>query len=226
MVNPLTYKIRTKKLGVLIKDARLAAGKTMKDCAKIIGQSARQISNFERGEKSPSLPELEALAFYLEVPIEGFFNRETLLSSRAEKISEANMKKLVSLREKIVGARLKQARLNADIPLNEFADSVKITPHRLKSYEDGNSSIPIVELEGMLKYLGIRIEQFFDAEGIIGRWAAEQRAIQAFMELPKETRDFVTKPVNKPYIEIAKKMSGMSVEKMRAIGEGLLDITL
>ena len=34
------------------------------------------------------------------------------------------------------------------------------------------------------------------------------------------------KPVNLPYLEIAQRLSGLSVEKLRAMAEGLLDITL
>jgi hypothetical protein len=67
---------------------------------------------------------------------------------------------------------------------------------------------------------------FFDREGLIGRWAEQQRFIHAFLDLPTEMQEFVTKPVNGPYLEIALKLSGMSVEKLRALGEGLLDITL
>ena len=63
MVNPLALKIRTKKLGVLLRDARLSCGKSMKDCGEAIGISNSRIGSFERGEKAPSLPELEALAF-------------------------------------------------------------------------------------------------------------------------------------------------------------------
>ena len=226
MVNPITLKIRTKKLGVLIKDARLASGKSMKDCADVIGVSARQITIFERGDKSPSLPELEILAFYLEVPLMQFWSQDILMINREERVATSNLKRLVSLREKIVGAKLKQARTAVDMGLKELADSVGITSHRLKSYESGDNPIPLVVLEGMAAHLNLPIEHFFDKEGVVGKWASEQRAIQNFLELPPEMQSFVTKPVNLPYLEIGKKLSGMSVEKLRILAEGLLDITL
>lgn len=226
MVNPITLKIRTKKLGVLLKDARLAAGKNMKDCANVIGVSSRQMASFERGEKSPSLPELEVLAFYLEVPLMHFWSQDSLLINREERVAASNLKRLVSLRGRIVGAKLKQARTAVDMGLKELADSVGITTHRLKSYESGDNPIPLPELEGMATHLNIPFEQFFDKEGVVGRWASQQSAIQSFLELPQEMQAFVTKPVNSPYLEIAQKLSGMSVEKLRALAEGLLDITL
>jgi transcriptional regulator with XRE-family HTH domain len=226
MVNPITLKIRTKKLGVLIKDARMAAGKSMKDCAEVIGVSSRGIGAFERGDKSPSLPELEVLAFYLEVPLTHFWSQDSLLINREERVTASNLKRLVSLRERIVGAKLKQARTASEMNLRELAGSVGITTNRLKTYESGERSIPLPELEGMAAHLSLPIEQFFDEEGAVGRWASKQRAIQGFLDLPDETQAFVTKPVNLPYIEIAHRLSGMSVEKLRALAEGLLDITL
>ena len=47
-----------------------------------------------------------------------------------------------------------------------------------------------------------------------------------FIELPIELQEFILKPVNQPYLEIAQKLSRMSVDKMRDVAEGLLDITL
>ena len=36
---------------------------------------------------------------------------------------------------------------------------------------------------------------------------------------------FVCKPVNRPYLELAMKLSGMSTDKLRSVAEDLLDIT-
>jgi len=226
MVNPITLKIRTKKLGVLIKDARLAAGKSMKDCAKVLGVSSRQISSFECGEKAPSLPELEVLAFYFDVPIDHFYTQGSLLYNREERVATTNLIRLISIRGKIVGARLKQARVDGDMGIKELAESVGISNDRLRSYENGKVSIPLPELEGMAGHLDVPVEKFFDKEGIIGKWSEQKIAVQGFLDLPKELQEFVTRPVNMPYLEIAQKLSGMSVERLRTLAEGLLEITL
>ena len=36
---------------------------------------------------------------------------------------------------------------------------------------------------------------------------------------------FVSQPVNSPYIELARKLSAMSTERLRSVAENLLDIT-
>jgi len=41
-----------------------------------------------------------------------------------------------------------------------------------------------------------------------------------------DLQEFILKPVNQPYLELAQKLSQMSVDKMRDVAEGLLDITL
>jgi transcriptional regulator with XRE-family HTH domain len=226
MVSLGTVKLRAKKIGVLIKDARLSAGKSMKDCANVIGVSSSRISAFERGDKTPSLPELEALAYYLEMPLENFWSSDMQLRSKFEEDRSANLDRLVALRTRVVGVLLRKARIDADITLTELAETVDITTRRLKSYEAGNREIPLPELEVMANHLDLSIDYFRDEEGIIGKWSRENKSIQQFLDLPPDMQDFVTTPLNLPYLEIAEHLSGMSVEKLRALAEGLLEITL
>ncbi len=69
----LAISILSKKMGVLLRVARTRRGETKKSCGDVIGVSSRTISKFESGEKSPSLPELEVLAYYLDLPLENFW---------------------------------------------------------------------------------------------------------------------------------------------------------
>jgi transcriptional regulator with XRE-family HTH domain len=226
MVNPITLKIRAKKLGVLIKDARLAAGKSMKDCAAATGVSIERVRAFERGEKPPSLPEVEVLAFFLNAPLEHFWSQESRSGDLEKRVESSNLHRLVPLRQRILGVLLKKARTDAGLSLKALAESVGITTRRLKSYETGEKPIPLPELEGMASPLGLPIEHFRDESGVVGEWASQQQVVSQFLNLPPELQEFVTKPVNIPYLEIAHRLSGLSVEKLRTMAEGLLDITL
>jgi hypothetical protein len=69
------------------------------------------------------------------------------------------------------------------------------------------------------------MEEFFDQKGPIGKRRAEQTAVRLFLELPPQLQEFVCKPVNKPYLVLASRLSELSVEKLRAVAEGLLEIT-
>ncbi len=61
--------------------------------------------------------------------------------------------------------------------------------------------------------------------GAVGVWNAQQRAMQNFLALPLELQLFIAKPVNRPYLDLAVRLNDMSVEKLRAVAEGLLEIT-
>lgn len=217
--------IRSKKLGVLIRDARTTARRSTKECAEAIGMKVGMFHAYEEGRKSPSLPELETLVYYLDLPIDHFWSRETK-SDLPLPIETLDLPKLVAVRQRKIGALLRQERTNASVSIRNLAHETGITGARIKAYELGERPIPLPELEILVTALGGRIESFFDHNGPIGQWLTNEEAIQNFLELPEELREFASKPVNLPYLELAMKLSSMSKDKLRSVAEDLLDITL
>jgi len=217
--------IRSKKLGVLIRDARTTARRSIKECAEAVGLKTGMFRAYEEGRKSPSLPELEALVYYLDLPIDHFWSKETK-SNTPLPIETLDLSKLVAVRQRKIGALLRQERTNASISIRNLAHETGITGARIKAYELGERPIPLPELEVLVTALGGRVESFFDRNGPIGQWMTSEEAIQNFLELPEELREFASKPVNRPYLELAMKLSSMSKDKLRSVAEDLLDITL
>ena len=76
-MNNAQITIREKKLGLLIRDARMAERRSIKECADAIGVKPGLFRAYEEGRRSPSLPELETLVFYLKLPITQFWGKET-----------------------------------------------------------------------------------------------------------------------------------------------------
>lgn len=216
--------IRTKKLGVLIRDARLTARRSVQECAEAIGVRKSIFRSFEDGERSPSLPELEALVFFLDMPLEHFWGRQ-IKSAAPSPQKNINLPRLLPLRQRKIGALLRQERLNASISIRNLAAKTGITGSRIKAYELGERPIPLPELELLISTLGGRIEAFFDRNGPIGQWMLSEEAVQHFLDMPAELREFVALPVNRPYLELARKLSNMSRDKLRSVAEDLLDIT-
>lgn len=68
--------LRQKLIGVQLRLARQKAEKTQKDCAEFLGVSPRLISEYEYGRRDIPLVELEALAEYLDAPLEMFLDFE------------------------------------------------------------------------------------------------------------------------------------------------------
>ena len=123
--------LRSKTLGVLIKDARLASRMSIKECAEAIGVSSGSFSSYESGKKSPSLPELEVLAFLLNISISHFWGTESISDNEAP-IEKLDLPRLVSVRQRMIGALLRQERLKASISMKALAKEVNIPKSRIK----------------------------------------------------------------------------------------------
>jgi len=225
MDTPSPIALRAKKLGVLIRDARLAARRSPEECARAIGVTRGVLRAYEEGYRAPSLPELETLAYFLKLPMEHFWGRSAV-SDEVPQVEPLDLPQLVQLRQRIIGALLRQERNNASLSISVVAQETGIPASRIKAYELGERAIPLPELEALVTALASRIETFFDQSGPVGKWMAEQRSMKQFMDLPPELQAFVSQPVNRPYLELAVKLSSMSSEKLRSVAEGLLDITL
>lgn len=224
-MNNAQITIRGKKLGLLIRDARMAERRSIKECAEAIGVKAGVFRAYEEGRRYPSLPELEALVYFLKIPISQFWGNETR-SDAPPPLEPQDISRLIALRQRMIGALLRQERINANISIRNLASATGISQAKLKAYELGERPISVPELESILNVLGSRIETFFDQSGPIGEWMTSQRAMQKFLELPEEIRNFICQPVNRPYVELAMKLNELSREKLRSVAEGLLDITL
>lgn len=224
MDHKLAIDIRTKKLGVLMRDARLEAGESMKSCGDILGKSGRVISRYESGEDALSLPELEILAYFLDVPLDRFWGEEARSEVSSLKKVEP-VRERVEIRQRWIGARLRQVREELELTMKEIAETLEITLYRLRSYEMGEFPIPLPELEAMLGIYKLPLDDFMDRGGPIGTWAQEKRNVEEFLELPLDMQQFVIKPIHQPYLEIARKLSEMNVDDLRRIAESLLEIT-
>ena len=216
--------IRTKKLGVLIRDARLSARRSVQECAEAIGVRTGIFRAYEEGSRSPSLPELETLVYYLDLPLDHFWSKE-IKSASVPRHQHLDLHRLLAVRQRKVGALLRQERMNASISIKNLANSTGIASSRIKAYELGERAIPLPELEVLVHTLGGRIESFFDRSGPIGQWLISEETVKDFLEMPVELRQFVATPVNRPYLELAMKLSSMSRDKLRSVAEDLLDIT-
>jgi len=217
--------IREKKLGLLIRDARVAERRNVKECADAIGVKPGIFRAYEEGRRAPSLPELEALVFFLKIPITQFWGNETV-SDAPEPLNSEDITRLIALRHRMIGALIRQERTNANMSIRHLSAETGIPQSRLKAYELGERTVSVPELESILTVMGSRIENFFDQSGPVGEWMTAQFSMKKFMDLPSDVQDFICQPVNRPYLELAMKLSSMSKDKLRSVAEGLLDITL
>jgi transcriptional regulator with XRE-family HTH domain len=223
-INPLAHIIRAKKLGVLIYDARLASRRSVQDCAQAIGVTNERFQEYESGSQPPSLPEIEVLAYYLNIPLDHFWSHLSVSENLTDH-QVAHVDRLIQLRQRMIGATLRQVRSQANLSPKEVAERAGISESELQDYELGLKPVPLSVLESLITVLSSHIDYFKDQRGPVATWMNQQRSTQQFLELPVELQEFVSKPVNRPYIELAMRLSELSVEKLRAVAEGLLEIT-
>jgi transcriptional regulator with XRE-family HTH domain len=221
----LAINILSKKMGVLLRTARTQRGESKISCGEVIGTSARMISKYESGEKSPSLPELEVLAFFLDVPLESFWEDISPIDHNKMEALK-NLEQRMELRNLKIGASLKKFRKEAKLSMKDISDRIGLTTYRIKSYENGKFAVPVAELNALLRLYERELGELVVDTGPISDWLHARTASAEFVKLPRDLQDFVLKPINLPYLEIAQKLSLMSVDKMRDVAEGLLDITL
>src|SRR5882672_5615209 len=159
MADKKSLTLRAKIIGVLLRDARLAAAKTPTDCGNLLGISASAYSAYELGKKSLSLPDLELLSYYLEIPLEHFWGDE-IRSTAPERAADVNSDELIRLRHRIIGLKIRQARLANGVALKELAAAIDVPTSRIKSYEFGEFAITVPELETLAWVLGLKIDHF------------------------------------------------------------------
>lgn len=219
----LAITLRARKIGVLLRSARLAAGKSPEQCAQAIGTSSSTIEAYELGENSPTLPELEALAYYLNTPLTYFWGREVGLANKPENVVN-DPQLLFRLRNHIIGIILRQARQEAGLSQEDVADRAGIIADKVDAYELGEQPIPLPELEVLANAVNRPLKHFQDGHGAIGSWIRQKQALLAFVDYSPELQDFISNPANRPYLELAQRLSVISLDQLRGLAEGIMEI--
>lgn len=218
--------IRRKILGVALRQAREEAGKTVKDCAALLGIPPARYRAYETGRRDLTLPELEALAWFFRRPLSALLEPDRASAPSEGDGSTEVIPELLPLRHRVIGLILRQARERAGKSLREVAGFLGCTPRRIRAYESGERPIPLVELELLAAHLGVSLTEFYDVDSPIGQAVLLLDQIQQFRTLPPEVRAFVVSPVNLPYLRLAMRLAELPADRLRHIAEDLLEITL
>ncbi len=212
---------RAKVLGDLIQKARLFAHRSVADCAEALIVTPDVYEKMETGDTPVSLPDLEALAVYLQVPMGYFWGTDQLPDSK-----ETDYKNFVSLRHKLIAVNLRRLRLQQKKSADDLAQLLDMDTAQIEAYESGETSIPFLYLELLSKELEVSLNFFVDDErGPLGRHEQIQQLLRQFNGMSPEMRAFISNPRNVSYMETAKTLSEMDVQRLRLLAESILDIT-
>lgn len=217
--------IRNKIIAILIKRARLRANKSQRECAELLGCSPSTYAHYEQGRQGLSLPQLEALAYLLEVPVASLWDEDQALSTRASE-EPVPVAQMMRLRQKMLAVQFHQRRLEAGLTQAQLADLLGRSSYMVSQYERARADIPLAELELLAERAGGSVADLVDQEILpLGEAERDRQWLAELNELPADVRDFVLKPTNLLYLRIAVLLSAMKADSLRRIAEMLLDIT-
>lgn len=216
--------LRRKILGVKIRHARTRAGLGVTEVGQVLDVPATAITEIELGQRHVTLPQLEAMALIFNVPVTYFWSDGAF---EAPDITFPT-REAMALRQRIIGALLRQARTEAGRTEHDLANLLGVSTSTISDYEFGREPIPLQELEAVTDYFNIPISYFID-EGITpssnGYHEPTLNEIADFSQLPEDVREFLSNPANLLYVNIAMKLSELSADTLRSLAEGLLEVT-
>jgi transcriptional regulator with XRE-family HTH domain len=213
------------RIAGLLQDARLVRKQPPEACAAAIGCALAEYDNFESGAASPSLPALEMLAYFLDVPVSYFWGDLALSEQAPEPRPALPAAELAALRNRIIGVQLRQARLAAHLSPEGLAVELGLPAQALTEYESGRAAVPFNHLSALAERLKLPLDHFIEARGPAGEWETTLRALERVRQLPPELREFVSQPVNESYLRLARQLSQLPADRLRGIAASLLEIT-
>jgi transcriptional regulator with XRE-family HTH domain len=216
--------IRNKIIGVLLRQARLRAGKSVEQCARALDRAPTFVSQVERGEQALTLPQIETLAHLLGVPVSRLID-DGHLADTPEATELPPYDQIRLLRRKIIGVMLRQARLESGLSLQELAVRLDETAEHLERVELGQAQIPFVRLQAWAEQLDMSLEQLAPQETAPPSERPPEEDTYLLSHLEPDVRDFVLQPSNIPYLQIAARLSQMPADTLRQVASGLLEIT-
>ncbi len=218
-----SYAIRARMIGVLIRDARIDAGRSLDDCAQALDVEAAQVEAWEFGDATPTLPQLEILAAYLDVPVSHFWGSNTLERERTSHGAQADY---LALRDRMIGLMLRQAREEQGLSLDALSAASGIPVERVSRYELGELPLPVHELTVLANNVRKNLSYFLESSSYVGELLSMREEWKRFSGMPEELRKFAANPLNAGFLEIAMVLSELPADRLRRIGESMLNITM
>jgi transcriptional regulator with XRE-family HTH domain len=211
--------LQLKIIGVLMRAARERAHRTIDEVARRLGVTPARVRQYERGAREISLPELEHLALFLQMPLSFFFNGGE--STIEREVPRSPSAAETRARRAALGVKLKQARLAAGKTRDDCAQSIGRKAGTIGRYELGASDIPITELDHLAEFLQVNLFYFVEGKAASGEETGLQD-LERLAHLSKEVRAFALNPDNLPYLRMAMKFGDLPIDRLKELGEILL----
>lgn len=211
------HRLRGRILGVLIRRGRLAAQRSVDDCAAYLQVDAQLIEAWEHGAVVPGLPQLEGLTRCLLAAAAGGGPE----SAEADRV---NLAEYYLLRQRMIGAKLKLARKLLDLEIADLARSSGLNVDLIERYESGEVAVPMNHLCVLAQAVGQDLRYFMHAARTRRGQKPSQSAGAAEAPADKDLVRFAADDKNQDYIRLAMAFRQIDRQDLQRIAEALYNI--
>jgi transcriptional regulator with XRE-family HTH domain len=198
--------------------AREMRGKSIKESSQLLGLPSSKLRNYEKGKYVPSLPELESLSYFYNIPLGAILNPE-LLDQYVNDPDSEQLQSLIKIRTQFIATNLQISREKSGKSAKQISKETSISTSKLRKYENGESYIPLDDLGKIAESLDIDIEELLDNQSPIGLWQKSQKQMQSFSQLPEEIQSFALSKDNQPFISFTKKVKAIGIENLEKLAD-------
>ena len=208
------------EIGSRLAKAREEAGKSVKECALVLGVPLKKYKKIETGEFITSLPELEIIAYFLGIMPEDILEGNPAEFEKKAASSE-QLQQIMQLRHRILSATLQLARSKKNISLKGLSKISDISIARIKHYELTSAPIPLNDLTVLCNALEIPLRTLLDQSGFLAEGQKKIGNERSFHQLPVELQDFITNPENLSLLKLAIRLKETGIENLESLATGL-----
>jgi transcriptional regulator with XRE-family HTH domain len=250
MSNSDAARIKRKMLGIRLRSARVQVGLGLEASAQHLNLSPDRLNQYELGGAETSLPELEAMAQLYRVPVSYFWSNGLV----KEPDIKANIGQRIPIRQKIIGVQIRQMREEAGQTRASVAEALACSEETVVGYELGKQAIPFSQMETLASLFDVPLSRFLEAVGKedaaqpspapaagvkepVAPAPAQKEALPAtglvpfpegmdwLSDAPDDILEFLSDPSSLLYLRLSMRLHGLSTDTLRALAEGILDIT-
>ncbi len=173
-----------------IKTIRKNKKRSIHDCASILDIPKERYLQFEQGDAALSLPQIEILSVFFGVPIQKIFDGDIPDEEFSSLMVGETKSKYLSLRHKIIQAKLSLELEHADLDLETLSKKAQIPLEDLAAYETGERNIPLNHLFSISEALQLPVDSFIDQTLLTSEENKRQKAqVEWEPEFPIEPQE-------------------------------------
>ena len=215
-------RLRARILGVLIRQNRLAASRSIEECAKYLQVQAREVEAWEYGDQVPSLPQLELLAQCLKVPVSQFWQGSAPETTAPSKVPQDQF---VALRQRLVGGLLRAARESKNLSIEQLGRATSLDADIVEQYESGARIVPMNHLLALANAVERNVDYFLETEELSQDNLQQDSNDLQLGEADRESAQMTLDQKTQGIIKLAMAFSHIPSEELHRIADALLAIS-